>query len=83
MGKLFTLIVRLAVLAGLAWIVWWAWQQYQAGGEPAPAVDVSEFDKICKITNPDFGSCVCTHRQTGERLAIPHKECVQRARRAE
>ncbi len=80
MQKLFTWIVRLAVLAALAWVVLWAWEQYQAGGKPAPVDDVSDFDKVCKITNPDFGSCVCVHRQTNERLSIPYEECVQRAR---
>ena len=80
MRKLLIWIVRIAVLLLLARVVFWAWEQYQAGGEPAAAIEVSEFDKICKITTPDFGSCVCPHRQTNERLEIPYQECVKRAR---
>ena len=80
MRKLMIWIVRIAVLLLLARVVYWAWEQYQAGGEPAPAAEISEFDKVCRITNPDFGSCVCVHRQTNERLDLPYEECVRRAR---
>lgn len=80
MRKLMIWIVRIAVLLLLARVVFWAWEHYQAGGQAAPAVEVSEFDKVCRITNPDFGSCVCVHRQTNERLEIPYEECVKRAR---
>lgn len=80
MRKLMIWIVRIAVLLLLARVVYWAWEQYQAGGQAGPAAEVSEFDKVCRITNPDFGSCVCVHRQTNERLEIPYEECVKRAR---
>ncbi len=80
MKKLFTWIVRLIVLALIVKVVLWSWEQYQQGGkEPAPA-EVIDFDKVCRITNPDLGSCVCLHRQTNERLKVPYDECVHRAR---
>lgn len=81
MKTLFTWIVRIAVLLLIIKIVMWSWDKYQQGGQEGPGGHVSEFDKICKITNPDFGSCVCVHRQTSERLEdIPYEECVKRAR---
>ena len=80
MRKLLIWIVRIAVLLLLARVVFWAWEQYQAGGADGPTVEISEFDKVCRITNPDFGSCVCLHRQTNERLDLPYEECVKRAR---
>lgn len=82
MKKLFTWIVRIAVLVVLAKVVLWSWDKYQAGGEKGYQGDVMEIDKVCRITNPDFGSCVCVHGQTNERLEIPYDECVQRARKA-
>lgn len=83
MKKLFVWIVRIAVLAVLVKIVLWSWDQYQGGGKEASAGEVTDWDKVCRITNPDYGSCVCLHRYTNQRLEVPYEECVQRAREAD
>jgi len=80
MKNLFTWIVRLAVLALIIKIVLWSWQQYQLGGKESPTAEVIDMDKVCRITNPDFGSCVCRHRKTNETLDLPYEECLERAR---
>ena len=80
MKKLFTWIVRIAVLLLLAKIVMWSWQKYQSGGQEAQHGDVPDFEKVCRITNPDYGSCVCLHKRTNERLDLPYEECVELAR---
>jgi hypothetical protein len=80
MKKLFVWIIRIAVLVLLAKIVMWSWQQYHSGGAKGALDGVSDFDKMCHVTNPDTLSCVCIHRQTRERLSVPHDECVRRAR---
>lgn len=83
MKKVMTWIIRIAVLILLVKLVMWSWEQYQHGGEPVRVDNVGEMDKECRITNPDYGSCVCVHRRTKEKLAIPYEECVTRARNAE
>ncbi len=80
MKTLFTWIIRLIVLALIVKVVLWSWEQYQQGGKETPSAEVNDFDKVCRITNPDLGSCVCLHRETNERLKVPYDECVQRAR---
>lgn len=83
MKKALIWVVRIAVLLLLVKLVLWSWEQYQHGGETPPMDNVLEMDKQCRITNPDFGSCVCVHRRTNEKLAIPYDECVTRARNSE
>jgi len=80
MRKIFIWVVRIAVLVVLIKVVMWSWDKYQGGGQSSQASEVLEMDKVCRITNPDFGSCVCVHRRTNEKLSIPYEECVQRAR---
>lgn len=80
MKKLFTWIVRIAVLLVLVKIVLWSWDQYRSGGNESTPGDVLDSDKVCRITNPDYGSCVCLHRYSNERLEVPYDECVRRAR---
>ena len=80
MKNIMTWIVRLAVLALIVKIVLWSWGQYQQGGKQASQGEVIDFDKVCRITNPDFGSCVCRHRKTNETLKLPYEECIERAR---
>lgn len=83
MKKVMTWVVRIVVLILLVKLVMWSWDQYQHGGEPQHVDNVNEMDKVCRITNPDYGSCVCLHRRTNEKLDIPYKECMTRARNAE
>ena len=78
MKKLFVWIVRIAVLVLIVKVVLWSWEQYQLGSIEEAPQQVSDFDKVCDITNADTGSCVCTHRQTGERLKVSYEECVGR-----
>ena len=80
MKSIFTWFVRIAVLLLIIKVVMWSWEQYQRGGKDGPSAPVQDFDKVCRITNPDLGSCVCLHRQTNERLSLPYEECVERAR---
>ena len=79
MNKLFTWAVRIAVLAVLIKLILWSWAQYQ-GSEQETAGVVSDWDTECSITNPDTGSCVCVHRDTGERLKVGYEKCVKLAR---
>ena len=78
MKKAFVWIIRIIVLVLLIKVVLWSWEQYQSGDADNTPGEVSEFDKICAITNADTGSCVCTHRQTGERLNVSYDECIRR-----
>lgn len=80
MKNIMTWIIRLAVLALIVKIVLWSWEQYQQGGKEVSQGEVIDFDKVCLITNPDLGSCVCRHRKTNETLKLPYEECVERAR---
>lgn len=80
MKKLITWIIRIFVLVLIVKVVLWSWEQYQQGGQKGKPTQVNDFDKICRITNPDLGSCVCLHRHTNERLKVPYDECVHRAR---
>ncbi len=80
MKKLFTWVIRIIVLLIIVKIVLWSWEQYQHGGKQTSPTQVNDFDKVCRITNPDLGSCVCLHRHTNERLKVPYDECVHRAR---
>ena len=80
MKKLFTWIVRIAVLLLLVKIVMWSWDKYQSGGREAAQGDILDYDKVCRITNPDTGSCVCMHKRSNERLDLPYEECVELAR---
>ena len=79
MRKIFIWVVRIAVLVVLIKIVMWSWDKYQRGGQSSAAGEVLEMDKVCRITNPDTGSCVCVHRKTNERLSLPYEECARRA----
>lgn len=80
MRKLLTWIVRIIVLLLLLQVALWSWDRYRQGAGNAGQKEVLDGDKICRITNPDLGSCVCLHRQTNERLKLPYEECVERAR---
>lgn len=68
------------MLVVLIKVVMWSWDKYQSGGQESQSGEVNEMDKVCRITNPDTGSCVCLHRKTNERLSLPYAECVSRAR---
>lgn len=76
MKNLFTWVVRIAVLLVLVKVIMWSWEQYQGGGQES-ASDISDWDMECVITNPDSGSCVCIHRDTGERLMVDYEKCVK------
>ena len=80
MKKISVWIMRIIVLLLLIKLVLWSWEQYQLGGQERPPQEVQDFDKMCAIINADTGSCVCTHRQTGERLDLSYDECVRRVR---
>ena len=80
MKKVFLWVVRIAVLLLIIKVIAWSWQEYRRGGKEGPPGEVLDIDKVCRITNPDLGSCVCLHRQTNERLSLPYGECVERAR---
>lgn len=80
MRKLLTWIVRIAVVLLLIKIVWWSWEQFQSGNVGSGPREVLDSDKVCRVTNPDLGTCVCVHRQTNERLKLPYEECLTRAR---
>ncbi len=80
MKKVLIWVVRIAVLLLLLKIVLWSWEQYQRGGQSSAASEVPEVDKLCQITNPDTGACVCINRNTRERLSLPYEECARRAR---
>jgi len=57
----------------------WVYQDYMTGEKGQQQLKLLDIDKICKIV-ADTGSCNCRHRRTNERLNLPHKECLSRAR---
>ena len=79
MRKLMTWIVRIAVLLILVQVILWSWDQYQSGDFQTGQQEVLDSDKVCRVTNPDLGSCVCVHRETNERLDLTYEECRSRA----
>lgn len=81
MNKVLTWIVRIIVLVIIVKVVIWSWEQYQSGGSGSSGEQVPEWNRVCRITNPDLGSCVCTNKDTNERLSVPYDECVKEARK--
>jgi hypothetical protein len=79
MKNLLKLIGWLIALAILAKAGLWAWDNFTNDSRPAPRQQVLDIDKDCRM-DADSGSCICRHRQTGERLKIDYSECVSLAR---
>jgi hypothetical protein len=73
-------LFNLAMVGAVAGAAWWAWQAFTDSPRGAGAGQVLDVDKQCNMV-ADTGQCMCRHRATNERLAVPYEECVERARR--
>ena len=69
------IIVFFLVYKGLMW----AYGEFGGGKHSASQQQVLDIDKDCRM-DADSGSCICRHRQTGERLKIEYNECVSLVR---
>jgi predicted negative regulator of RcsB-dependent stress response len=67
--------VQLAVLAVIIKVLLWAWQAYEAKNIDRESQQALDVDKVCSVV-ADTGQCFCHHRQTGQRLSIPFRECM-------
>lgn len=80
-------IIRLLtwiIIALLAYkVALWAFEEFQSRQQftkqSTQKKEVLDTDKVCKVI-ADTGQCVCRHRKTNDRLALPYDECVSRAR---
>lgn len=79
MKNLLNIIVWIIVFVLVAKGIMWAYEELGGGKQVAPGRQVLDIDKDCR-TDADSGSCICRHRQTGERLKIEYQECVSLVR---
>ena len=72
------IVALLAYKVGL-WVFEEYQQRQQSGQRPVQQQEIPDSDKVCNVI-ADTGQCICRHRKTNERLALPYEECVSRAR---
>lgn len=55
-----------------------AYQQQRKAEQQRQQQKKLDQNTLCAM-NTDTNKCVCIHRQTGQKISIPHNECVSRA----
>ena len=79
MGKVISWTLQIIVMALLVKFAIWAYQEFKSDGQGPQQEEVRDIDKICNM-DVDIGQCVCSHRETNVRIAVPYDECVSRVR---